>query len=77
MAQVSLEVSHAPQQEGLRKSKKGRQRQQAVMSRTYVGLFAQHLPLGKQISLIHAMLMGLSVRQWSKGWICDLSKANQ
>lgn len=33
--------------------------------------------IGEPSPSLHTILMGPSIRHWSKGWVCDLSKASQ
>lgn len=67
-----------PKRKAPGREKYGKQRGQTIVSWTH-GVFSAHLPYvwGTKRPSMHAVLRGLSVSHWSKGWICDLSKTNQ
>lgn len=77
MAQVSFEFSMLPNKKASGKAKKGDKGNRLLCQRHTLFCLLSTYHWGTNSPSLHAILMGLSIRHWSKDWVCDLSKANQ
>lgn len=77
MAQVSFEFSMFPHRKASGKAKGGDKGNRLLCHGHTLFCLLSTYHWGTKSPSLHAILMGLSIRHWSKDWVCDLSKANQ